>query len=338
MNGLDRLLSSGFFPRPTARVGLLAHAASMAEDGRHAVQALLEDSPWELSCLFSPEHGFDSRAAAGEEVGSGTHADSGLPLYSLYGEHRSPPRDWLNGLDLLVCDLQDLGVRCYTYASTLDNVLRVASDMRVPVLVLDRATPLAGWSDGPGLDAPCRSFVGQIDLPLVYGLSQGPLAEHLQASLPALRQLELEVIPADPFHEDQPWHPPSPAIPSIESARLYPMTVWCEAIDQVSVHRARSDAFQIWAMPDWNPSALLPMTLPGIEAHLDRSEEEWPALRFRRIPGMPCLPVTAAERLLVAIGKQLGAERLFGAGCRPEFFDKLAGTSSFRMRILEQIS
>ncbi len=336
MFGLDVLLTRPKLPRQGARTGLLAHAASLDLNGVHAAKRIQERGEWRLQRLFSPEHGFHGKGAAGEIIPTQTHPDFHLPIFSLYGETRTPPPEWLEDLDLMVIDLQDLGIRCYTYASTLQNVLRACAAADLPVLVLDRPTPLAGIVDGPDLDPQFRSFVGQIDLPLVYGLSQGPLALHLQKTDPKLHRLQLEVISASAPSRDLPWHPPSPAIGSPESARLYPLTVWCEAIPEVSVDRGGPRSFQIWAMPDLNPDPLIPkLQQPGLHVESGHSEKEgWPALCFRLDPEADWKPMTAAIQLLTALRDQLGAERLFACpGARPAFFDKLMGTDRIRRQI-----
>lgn len=330
MTGIDTLLAHPTLPRPGANIGLLAHAASLTHDGEHTAHALNRRPEWTLTRLFSPEHGFFSTGAAGEKIEAAHHADLNLPIHSLYGKYRSPPPEWLEDLDLLVIDLQDLGVRCYTYASTLQNVLHAAAETACPVLVLDRPTPLAGITDGPNLDPALRSFVGQIPLPLVYGLSQGPLARCLQKTDPRLQTLHLTVIPADTASESV-WYPPSPGLPSRTSAMLYPLTVWCEAIPEVSVDRGGRRSFQLWAMPDLKPEALLnTLRLEGVNAAPAISPEEWPAVQFT-LNGQPYFPVRNAVRLLTALRDQLGTARLFHAeGARPEFFDKLMGTSELR--------
>jgi uncharacterized protein YbbC (DUF1343 family) len=334
MSGIDSLLARPALPHPGAQIGLLAHAASRTRTGQHTAEALARRGEWKLTRLFSPEHGFFGKGAAGETIPSARHPALGLPIHSLYGEHRSPPPEWLAGLDLLVVDLQDLGVRCYTYASTLQNVLLVAAEVGCPVMVLDRPTPLGGITDGPKLDPALRSFVGQIDLPLVYGLSQGPLARHLHQTDPRLRTLDLSVIPAEKT-VNPPWFPPSPGLPNLTSALVYPVTVWCEAIPQVSVDRGSPRSFHLWAMPDLNPCALIgALHLEGLYAAVTTTRENWPGILFTP-NGEPYAPVRNAVRLLAALRDQLGADRLFHhPKARPDFFDKLMGTASVRLALL----
>lgn len=339
MNGLDRLLSEPDLPYSGSRVGFLGHHSSVTHTGQHTVDALKKRKEWTLVKLFSPEHGFFGKAGAGEKVQDSLHPEWNLPVHSLYGEHRSPPDAWLEGLDLMVIDLQDLGVRCYTYASTLALMLQACANNEIRVLVLDRPTPLAGWSDGPNLDNELRSFVGMIDLPVVFGLSQGHLAHFLKSQESSLKKLRLDIIFGDPKTKaPENWIPPSPAIVSSDSAKMYPMTVWCEAIPQVWVDRGGSSSFQVWCMPDF-PEVLL-SSLPrfiGIQASPIRSktpEGEWSGLRFDLTNSQKVQPVANAVGLLCALRDELGVDRLFNdPKSRPDFFDQLMGTSSVREQI-----
>ncbi|MGA0332588.1 MAG: exo-beta-N-acetylmuramidase NamZ family protein [Kiritimatiellia bacterium] len=338
MSGLDRLLENPL-PFPGAKAGFLGHHASLTRQGRHAVECLLEKAEWEITRLFSPEHGFFGAAAAGELVGNLRHPEWDLPLFSLYGEHRSPPPAWLQGLDLMVVDLQDLGVRCYTYASTLLLMMRACAQAGVSMIVLDRPTPLAGIIDGPDLDASLESFVGMIPLPLVFGLSQGALAEFLHKTDSECRKLNLQVFrDSEAPGLEARWVPPSPAIVSVQSARLYPVTVWCEAVPGVRVDRGGPHSFSEWLMPDFpdalfsNPPRFSGMQAESFSRHIDG--RLWSGWRFS-IPDLSAFrPVENAVRLLCALRDHLGAERLFDTeGARPEFFDRLIGTATVRKQI-----
>jgi uncharacterized protein YbbC (DUF1343 family) len=336
MSGLDALLAMKEYPMPGCRIGFLGHHASVDRVGTHAVQRLLDDGNWRIERLFSPEHGFFGKAAAGEHVENRLHPEWQLPVFSLYGEHRSPPPEWLDGLDLMIVDLQDLGVRCYTYASTLLLMMRACAAINLPMWILDRPTPLAGIVDGPGLDPACESFVGMIDLPLVFGRSQGDLAEWLQTHHSELRNLNLRVFRDPEMGGEARWIPPSPAIVSRDSARLYPVTVWCEAIPEVAVDRGGPDSFQIWTMPDF-PEKLLkrPPQFKGMDAR-PWQNREWPGLRFRIHDPNSYRPLENAIRLLCAIRDEMGADRLFSnPGARPVFFDQLMGTGETRKQLID---
>jgi len=333
VSGLDRLLQFDGFPEKGSRVGLLCHHASVSQDGTHLIDHVCRRRDWTPKCIFSPEHGFTGDAAAGEPVPDGIHPSARIPVYSLYGETRSPREKWLEPLDWVVTDLKDLGVRCYTYASTLMEMMRACARAGVGVLVLDRSTPLAGIQDGPDLEDSCKSFVGQIPLPLVYGLSQGKLAAALQENVPELKHLRLRVLPDLPEAAHD-WIPPSPAIVSPESACCYPITVWSEAIPGVWVDRGGEGSFQIWAMQDFPERAFEDKEMYGYRVTKQRvatPQGEWPGLHFCSLPGKKLRPVSLAHWILKTLVATLGPERLFQSeGSRPEFFDQLAGTTSWR--------
>lgn len=292
---------------------------------------------WELHCLFTPEHGFSGTAAAGESVADSVHAPSGLPIHSLYGETRTPRAEWLRDLDLVIVDLQDLGVRCFTYASTLRRTLIACANAEVAVLVLDRQVPFHGITDGPELDPELSSFVGEIPLPLVYGKTQGELARFLQAEDPDCEGVILDVLDA-PSGAPPAWIPPSPALVSRNSALCYPVTVWSEAVPNVWVDRGGEKSFCVWAMPNW-PEDLLPdlrsfgyRSEPG---HWTTPQGEWKGLQIHPLPHTPLFPVSAAFTFLQACCGAMGPERLFDReGARPEFFDQLAGTRSLRQALV----
>jgi uncharacterized protein YbbC (DUF1343 family) len=346
MSGLHRLLKMDPLPMAGARVGFLGHHASVTSSGLHAIDALSGRTDWTITRLFSPEHGFFGLAGPGESVDHALHPKWNLPVHSLYGEFRSPDPEWLQDLDLMVVDLQDLGVRCYTYASTLQNMLQACAKASLPVLVLDRPIPLAGIVDGPRLDPSCKSFVGQVPLPLVYGMSQGKLALYLKKNDYDLRELDLQVLDQEASAPASSWIPPSPAIVSVEAALLYPLTVWSEAIPDVWVDRGGPRSFQCWAMPDLSRSTAedlsASLNLPGIHCtaqDFETPKGSWSGLAFQLDPCTSLLPVTAAVQLLCKLRDLMGKDRFFASpDSRPEFFDQLMGTETVRSQISSGLS
>ncbi len=325
--GLEELLAELPEALVGARVGLLAHAASVDAQGLHAADRLAAHPDLRLARLFGPEHGFFGHGAAGEKMGGQVHPRLGLPIHSLYGETRTPPPEWLEGLDALLIDFQDIGVRCYTYASTLENVLGACHRAGLPVRVLDRPIPLHGVSDGPRLDPSQRSFVGQVDLRFVYGLTPGELAVWLKRHH-GWESLDLDVSKGD--GAEGAWTKPSPGIVSRDSARLYPLTVWCEAIPGVSVERGGERSFQVWGMEDLPAADLAEnLRIPGLrltESRVELAGKTVPAVRFDILG--PFRPAAAAVQWLAALRDRVGAERLFAAeGARPWFFDRLWGNA-----------
>jgi uncharacterized protein YbbC (DUF1343 family) len=233
--GLERVESDGGTPLRGRRVGLLGHAVSVTADGRHAID-VLRGAGVEVVRLFAPEHGLRGLAAAGEEVAGGTDAGSGLPVVSLYGGKTKPTPEDLRGLDALVIDLQDAGVRFYTYASTMLLSLEAAADVGLEVVVFDRPNPLGGERvEGPLRDpAMPSSLVSAAPGPLVHGLTLGEMAR--VANGRRERPGRVSVVPMRGWGRGmtwadtgRPWVSPSPNLRSAEAAIAYPGTCLLEA-------------------------------------------------------------------------------------------------------------
>lgn len=219
------------------RLGLVVHGASVTTDGRHAVD-VLRGQGLDVVRLFSPEHGLRGLAGAGVKVAGGVDPQSGLPLVSLYGDKSKPDPGDLAGLDALVIDLQDAGVRFYTYSSTMLLCLEAAAAAGVEVVVLDRPNPLGGERvEGPHRDRPDvvpLSLVSRAPGPLVHGLTFGEMAR--LAAAQGARPARLTVIPMRGWRRamtwtdtGRPWVNPSPNLRSAEAALAYPATALLEA-------------------------------------------------------------------------------------------------------------
>ncbi|WP_269537302.1 DUF1343 domain-containing protein [Cerasicoccus fimbriatus] len=237
--GIDTLRQSGFDKLQGKRVGLLSHPAGVDKYGRPSWLVLQKAPQVNLVALFGPEHGIDGKAQANEKVGHATHGPTGLPAYSLYGEYRKPSPEMLAGLDVLVIDLQDLGVRSYTYISAMKYAMAACFEQGIDVMVLDRPNPLGGLKvDGPGLDPEWMSYVGEFEVPYVYGMTIGELAVMckkkpgvLGVSEDVRRRGRLMVVPMKGWHRDMlwpqtglKWVATSPAIPDLSAAMGYSMT------------------------------------------------------------------------------------------------------------------
>ncbi len=226
--GADLLLGDSLGLVRGRRVGVLCHRASVLAGGTHLLDTL-DAAGIDVRAIFTPEHGFDATAPAGVHVASGTRA--GIPLHSLYGRHRAPTAEQLAAIDVLVCDMQDVGVRYYTYVSTLAHTMRAAAAARVPVVVLDRPNPINGVEiEGPLLDTSLASFVGMFPIPIRHGMTIGELARMIagEAWLGAGTQVDLRVLPLRGwrramYHDETglDWIPPSPNIPTLETALVY---------------------------------------------------------------------------------------------------------------------
>ncbi|HET7291064.1 MAG TPA: DUF1343 domain-containing protein [Vicinamibacteria bacterium] len=250
--GLDAVEAAGGAPLRGRRVGLVAHAASVALDGRHALDVLQARGAL-VSRLFAPEHGWRSRAAAGEAVADGREA--GLPVVSLHGTRQAPTREDLRGLDALVVDLQDAGVRFYTYASTLLLCFEAAADAGVELVVLDRPNPLGGvLVEGPEADATtARSLLSLAPGPLIHGLTLGELARLAAHRSP--RPARVTVVPMRGWRRSmrwvdtgRVWTAPSPNLRSSEAALVYPGTALLEATS-LSEGRGTETPFLLFGAP-----------------------------------------------------------------------------------------
>lgn len=219
----------------------------------HLVDFLL-DSGIQVRKVFSPEHGFRGQAEAGASVGSQTDAETGLPLVSLYGKHKKPTSQDLQDVDILLFDLQDVGLRFYTYISTLHYVLEACAEAGIPVVVLDRPNPHAGYVDGPVLDTVCcRSFVGMHPVPVVYGMTIGEYARMIQGEhwLQGGIETSLEVVPLLNYTRQTEYVfpvAPSPNLRSMKAIYAYPSLCFFEGTP-VSLGRGTWHPFECFGFP-----------------------------------------------------------------------------------------
>ncbi len=269
--GLDRIAAGEDLGLRGKRLGLIVHAASVASDGRHAIE-VLRDAKLEVVRLLTPEHGLRSRAAAGEHVSSGRDPVSGLPVVSLYGSHRKPEPEDLEDLDVLVFDLQGAGVRFYTYVSTLILSIEAAAEAGLELVVLDRPNPLGGERiEGPVAatrDVVPESFVNLAPGPLVHGLTLGEMARFINQGLE--KPARLSVVPMKGWKRSMtwadtglPWVPPSPNLRSPEAAIAYPGIALLEGTN-VSEGRGTANPFLIFGAP-WLRSPKLEVSVPGFK-------------------------------------------------------------------------
>jgi uncharacterized protein YbbC (DUF1343 family) len=230
--GIEVLADRGFDVLMGKRVGLVTNPTGVDGSLRSTIDILHANV--NLTALFGPEHGVRGDFSAGDHVGDHVDAQTGIPVYSLYGSNRKPNRESLENVDVLVYDIQDIGVRSYTYISTMGLVMEAAAEMDKEVVVLDRPNPLGGIRvEGPLVEEGFHSFVSQYSIPYVYGLTCGELALMLngEGMLEEGKQCKLMVVPMEGWHramtfEDTglPWVPTSPHIPDYHTAYFYPAT------------------------------------------------------------------------------------------------------------------
>jgi uncharacterized protein YbbC (DUF1343 family)/CubicO group peptidase (beta-lactamase class C family) len=252
--GIDVLEAEHFVPLNGAHVGLITNSSGRDSDGRRTIDVLARAPNLKLVALFSPEHGLEASAAEGAKVESSRDAATSLPIYSLYGAVQRPTAPMLEGIDALVYDIQDVGVRFYTYITTLGYCLEAAGKKGIDFYVLDRPNPINGADvEGPMLDPGLRSFVGYFPMPIRYGMTLGELAEmydtenHLNARLHVIKMQGWQRT--DWFDETgQPWINPSPNLRDLTEETLYPGVCLVEGTN-VSVGRGTDTPFEMVGAP-----------------------------------------------------------------------------------------
>lgn len=235
------------------KVGIVGNQSSIIGQ-THLVDSLLSLKV-EVKKVFSPEHGFRGDADAGEHVSSEKDKKTGLPIVSLYGKNKKPTQDQLKGLDIIVFDIQDVGVRFYTYISTLHYVMEACAEANIPLIVLDRPNPNGHYVDGPVLDPKFTSFVGMHQVPIVYGMTIGEYGKMINGEgwLEKNYTCDLTVIPCKNYNHNTPYSlpvPPSPNLRSDISIQLYPSLCILEATT-VSVGRGTDGPFELYGHPDF---------------------------------------------------------------------------------------
>ena len=232
--GIDVLRDRGFDILKGKRVGLITNPTGISLDLEQTVDILHHASGVKLVALFGPEHGVRGDVEGGKEVNGFNDSRTGLPVYSLYGRTRKPTKDMLRGVDVLVYDIQDIGVRSYTYISTLGLAMEAAAENNVTFVVLDRPNPLTGTRvEGPMLNLKFKSFIGAYQIPYVYGMTAGELAEmiNMEGWLQNGVKCNLVVVPMEGWKRAMWWDetglvwvPTSPHIPHATTPMFYVMT------------------------------------------------------------------------------------------------------------------
>lgn len=270
--GADALVESEFRPLEGKRVGLITNHTGRTSDGQSIVKQLADSPKAKLAAIFSPEHGFTGQLDQ-EKIDDQVDLESGIKIFSLYGESRKPTDEMLKDLDVLVFDIQDIGTRFYTYVSTMGLAMEAASEHGLEFVVLDRPNPLGGTEiAGPVLDSGKESFVGFHPISVQHGMTVGELALMFreERKLP----LNLKIIPCENWEERHslektglPWVSPSPNMRSFNAARLYPGIGLLE-LTNLSVGRGTDTPFE-WIGAPWIDGTALARhlnqaSLPGI--------------------------------------------------------------------------
>ncbi|SKB24876.1 Uncharacterized conserved protein YbbC, DUF1343 family [Maribacter arcticus] len=230
------------------KIGIVANQTSVIfnnEGHTHLVDSLLFLNV-NIKKVFAPEHGFRGQADAGEHVKNSTDTKTGLPLISLYGKNRKPNQEQLDGLDMVLFDIQDVGVRFYTFIATMQLVMEACAEKGIPVMVLDRPNPNGHYVDGPTMEAAHTSFLGMTKIPLVYGMTIGEYASMINEEgwLENSTKVDLTIIPLENWTHTSFYSlpiRPSPNLPNDTSITLYPSLGLFEG---TNVNAGRGTEFQ----------------------------------------------------------------------------------------------
>ncbi|MBD3179802.1 MAG: DUF1343 domain-containing protein [Candidatus Latescibacteria bacterium] len=261
LTGSERIASGDYLIPEGTRAALLANPASVSSFLAHTADILIRGGI-SLKAVFGPQHGFRGETQANMiEWASYTDPATGIPVYSLYGEQRSPTTEMLEGIELMVIDLQDVGTRCYTYIWTAVLMMEKCAGLSIPVLVLDRPNPIGGESvEGPLIDEDYFSFVGLFPLPIRHGLTMAEILKMVNQERGigcSLQTVCCRGWSRDIYFRETglPWILPSPNMPSPDTALLYPGTVMLEGTN-ISEGRGTTLPFQIIGAPFIDPAIL----------------------------------------------------------------------------------
>ncbi len=249
------------------RVGIVGNQSSMIRN-THVVDSLLALGV-NIQKVFSPEHGFRGKADAGEHVKSQKDEKTGLPIVSLYGSNKKPSNDQVKDIDVMIFDIQDVGVRFYTYISTLHYVMESCAENGISLIILDRPNPNGHYVDGPVLDKNYKSFIGMHEVPIVHGMTIGEYGKMINGEgwLDGELTCDLNVISCENYDHDKPYSlpvAPSPNLRSDLAIQLYPSLCLLEATT-VSIGRGTDHPFEQYGHPDFPETgySFTPQSGPG---------------------------------------------------------------------------
>lgn len=349
--GLDVLMMRDVSPLQGKRIGLITHRAGVTFEGKSAIDVLANAPEVKLVALFAPEHGIRGATAAGEKVSDTRDTATGLPIYSLYGSTRKPTARMLRGVDALVFNLQDVGVRSYTYLSTLGLCMEAAAENGLEFIVLDRPNPLGGNKiEGNLPSSAFRSFVGRYPVPYVHGMTFGELARMINAQgwLAGKRACKLTVVPMQGWRRNMMWEPTgrawiptSPNVPTAETPRFLAATGIAGELPALDVGVRTATPFTTVGAPGLNADALATTlnsrNLNGVSFQAANWVARHGAYKGSRCQGVRIQCEDAAKSQLTrinfeiidAVRRQKPSLRLFPPA-RARMFDLVCGTDAVR--------
>lgn len=283
--------------------------------------------------IFSPEHGFRGNADAGEKIDDSIDEATGLPIVSLYGSHKKPTKEDLEGIDIIIFDIQDVGVRFYTYMGTMAYVMEACAEQNKPLIVLDRPNPNGHYVAGPVLDLEFKSFVGAFPVPIVHGLTIGEAAQMINnEGWLESEKCNLTIIKNKNYsHLDSYTLPvkPSPNLPNARSIELYASLCLFEPTI-ISIGRGTTYPFQVIGYPDstYGNFSFTPISIEGMSKYPKHENQTCYGVDLRNDGSNNEFSLSL---LIEYYKKYEGGESFFTS---PSFFDKLAGSDNLRLQII----
>jgi uncharacterized protein YbbC (DUF1343 family) len=355
--GNEVLVQTKFKALAGKRVGLITNPSGVNSRLESTIDVLRAASDVKLVALFGPEHGIYGDVPAGDKIASRVDTRTGLPVHSLYGETRKPTPEMLKGLDALVYDLQDTGCRSYTFISTMGVAMEAAGGAGIEFIVLDRPNPLGGVRvEGPMVEQENRrSFVSRWDVPYVYGMTCGELAQMINDRGWITNRCQLTVVPMKDWKRTMvwrdtglPWVPTSPHVPHGESPLFQVATGMLGEIGGVSTGIGYTLPFQCVAATNVNPqhlaAALNGYTLPGVRFQPVTFQPYYAAFKGEVIGGVQLYftdpahaPLTAINYYALEALKKVANRDLFDEAQKAkkkfDMFDKVNGTDATRLAL-----
>ena len=317
----------GIVANPTSVIGETHLIDSLASLGTGIIRPIK---------IFSPEHGFRGEAEDGETIQDGIDNKTGLPLVSLYGSNRKPSSDELEGIDIVIFDIQDVGVRFYTYISTLFYVMQACAESNKEVILLDRPNPNGFYVDGPVLDTAFSSFVGLHPVPVVYGMTIGEYGRMINGEgwLGEGLHCRLTVIPCLNYDHNSLYDLPvipSPNLPNMNAIHLYPSTCFFEGT-LLSEGRGTEFPFEVYGHPDLENSDFVftPMSMPGKSTHPKLEGQQCRGVDLRSYRKKQPMEKKLSLRWLLSAYRNFPDKEKFFI----PYFDILSGSDQLKQQII----
>jgi uncharacterized protein YbbC (DUF1343 family) len=322
------------------RVGMVVNQTSVIGNV-HLVDTLLSLKV-NIRAIFAPEHGYKGNVERGQDIDNSLVEDLGIPVISIYGQKKKPSPEDLEDIDVMIFDMQDVGVRFFTYISTMHYVMEACAENDVKLVVLDRPNPLGYYVDGPVLDTAFQSFIGMHPVPVIHGMTIGEYAQMINGEgwLKDQIKCSLNVVKVENYNHQTRYQvpvSPSPNLPDMKSIYLYPSICFFEGAE-VNEGRGTNTPFQVFGNPVFEPkqNAYTPVSKPGYSLH-PRFEGQvcyGYNLSGSSLENLQRLTQLELKYLITFYNQYPKKSEFFNA----EFFDLLAGSSKLREQIISGVS